>query len=85
MPAHFGRRIFWVFAVVIGFITLALAAWFVWSAAHPSTAIDKSENFFEFWGGTGMGLTALLGLIVLGTRSVRENCGVARRRDVLNG
>jgi len=83
MPARIGRRIFWVSAVVIGFVTLVLAGWFIWSALHPSTPIDRSENFFVFWSGIGMGLTALLALAVLGTRSVRENCGVAKRRCVL--
>ena len=76
MLSYFGRRIFWVSAAVIGFIALALALWFIWSATHPSTAIDRSENFFEFLGGIGMGVTALLGLSVLGRRSVRENCGI---------
>lgn len=83
--AHFGRRIFWVFAVVIGFLTLAFAVWSVWGATHPTTDVDRSENFFAFWGGIAMGLTALMGLIVLATRSVRENCCVTRRRNVLSG
>jgi heme A synthase len=83
MPAHLGRRIFWVSAVVIGFITFALAAFLIWCATHPTTDIDRSEGFFAFWGGIVMGLAALLGLIVLGTRPVRENCRVAARRNIL--
>jgi hypothetical protein len=83
-PAHFGRRVFWVLAVVIGFITLALAVFFIWTSTHPTTAIDRSEGFFGFRGGIVMGLTALLGVIVPGTQSVRENCGVAKRRTALS-
>jgi uncharacterized membrane-anchored protein len=81
MPAQFGRRFFWASAIVIGLITLVLAVWFIWSATHPTTAIDRSEGFFEFWSGIVMGAVALLGLAVLGTRSVRENCGLAKARS----